>query len=210
MSQRAQWRREVPENANVLLYLGRLHPKKGLANLLLAWSKPVDSGDTAAHNWYLVIAGWDQGSHRATLEAIALQRGIRDRIRFVGPQFGGEKSATFISSDAFVLPSLSEGMPMTVLEAWAHGLPVLMTPQCNLPEGFAGGAALRVEPSPEGIARQLGILFAMSGDRRRELGERGLDLVRTRFNWEIIAGQLESIYRWVLGVGPEPKCVQLP
>jgi poly(glycerol-phosphate) alpha-glucosyltransferase len=209
MSQRAQWRREVPENANVLLYLGRLHPKKGLENLLLAWSQLKDSGDKATLSWYLVIAGWDQGSHRATLEAIALRRGIRDRIRFVGPQFGMEKDATFSSSDAFILPSLSEGMPITVLEAWAYGLPVLMTPQCNLPEGFARDAALPLEPSPEGIARQLSALFAMSDDRRRQLGGQGLNLVRTRFHWAIIANQLESVYRWVLGVGPQPDCVQL-
>jgi glycosyltransferase involved in cell wall biosynthesis len=208
-SHRAQWRSDMPENANVLLYLGRLHPKKGLESLLLAWSELHSSGDKAALNWYLVIAGWDQGSHRTTLEAIALRRGIRDRVRFVGPQFGMEKDATFLSSDAFILPSLSEGMPMTVLEAWAYGLPVLMTPQCNLPEGFARGAALPVDPNREGIARQLKALFAMSDDCRRQLGARGLNLVRTRFNWAIIADQLESVYRWVFGVGPQPACVHL-
>ena len=120
-----------------------------------------------------------------------------------------DKEATFLSSDAFILPSLSEGMPIAVLEAWGYGLPVLMTPNCNLPEGFAKAAALRIEPSPECIAQQLHALSAMSDDRRRELGARGLELASTRFNWARIAGQLASVYRWVSGVGHRPDCVHL-
>jgi glycosyltransferase involved in cell wall biosynthesis len=209
-TRRAQWRRTLPDEAKVLLYLGRLHPKKGLDNLLQAWSETNRiGGGKAALNWYLVIAGWDQGGHRAKLEAIAQQKGIRDTVCFVGQQFGVDKEATFLSSDAFILPSLSEGMPITVLEAWAHGLPVLMTPNCNLPEGFAKAAALRIDPTPEGIAGQLHVLSAMSDDRRRELGVRGLELANTRFSWVRIAGQLASVYRWVSGVGPRPDCVQL-
>jgi glycosyltransferase involved in cell wall biosynthesis len=140
-SRLATWRSNLPEEAKVLLYLGRLHLKKGLANLLQAWSEVRRAGGEAAQNWYLVIAGWDQDGHQASLEAITLQRNIGDTVHFIGPQFGLDKDAAFRSSDAFVLPSLSEGMPLAVLEAWAHGLPVLMTPHCNLPEGFARGAA---------------------------------------------------------------------
>jgi glycosyltransferase involved in cell wall biosynthesis len=209
VSRPAAWRRDLPDNAKVLLYLGRLHPKKGLADLLQGWTEIHRQRSEAARDWHLVIAGWDQDGHRATLEAIASKSCAAQSVRFVGPQFGPDKEATFRCSDAFILPSLSEGMPVTVLEAWAHGLPVLMTQHCNLPEGFAAGAALPIQPGPEGIARQLDILFALSDDRRREVGARGLQLVETRFKWGNIAAELASVYCWVVGIGARPDCVRL-
>jgi len=84
-----------------------------------------------------------------------------------------------------------------------------MTPHCNLPEGFAAGAALPIEPSPEGIARQLRALFAMSDARRREIGARGLMLASTQFDWGRIAARLASVYQWVCRFGPQPDCVRV-
>ena len=57
--------------------------------------------------------------------------------------------------DAFILPSFSEGLPMSVLEAWAYQLPVVMTDFCNLPEGFEAGAAIRIEPDAESVFQGL-------------------------------------------------------
>ena len=62
-------------------------------------------------------------------------------VVFLGPQFGEAKAACYRNCDAFILPSFSEGLPMVILEAWAYGKPVLMTPQCNLPGGFADDIA---------------------------------------------------------------------
>ncbi len=73
--------------------------------------------------------------------------GIEATVTFPGALFGEDKRAAFHYCDGFILPSLSEGLPMVLLEAWACGKPVLMTPQCNLPEGFDAGAAVRIEPT---------------------------------------------------------------
>jgi glycosyltransferase involved in cell wall biosynthesis len=208
-SSSASWRAQLPAQAKVLLYLGRLHPKKGLTVLLRGWAKLHREAHEAMKDWYLVIAGWNQGDHREHLESLAGSLGLSASIRFVGPQFGAQKDATFRAADAFVLPSYSEGLPMVVLEAWAHGLPVLMTPQCNLPEGFAAEAAVAIEPDPDSIAAQLRVLFAMSNDRRWTIGYQGVRLIATRFNWITIAAQMESVYRWLLGAGPQPACVRL-
>ena len=81
-------------------------------------------------------------------------------MHFPGPQFGTAKAAAYRRADAFVLPSLSEGLPMAILEAWAHEKPVLMTDACNLPEGFAARAAIRltraltVSPRPARTGRE--------------------------------------------------------
>ncbi len=100
----------------------------------------------------------------------------------MGPLFGADKDAAYRGSDAFILPSLSEGLPMTVLEAWAHAKPVLMTPECHLPEGFSAEAALRIGSSPQEIAIGLKQLTEMSEDDRREMGARGRDLVAKKFS----------------------------
>jgi poly(glycerol-phosphate) alpha-glucosyltransferase len=134
---------------------------------------------------------------------------LQHHVHFVGPQFGAEKAATFSGADAFVLPSLSEGLPMAVLEAWAHGLPVLMTPGCNLPEGFSFGAGVEMTPAPDAIADGLRTLFAMSDAERSRMGERGRRLVAERFAWPRVAEQMLAVYRWVLGQGPMPDSVML-
>lgn len=199
------WAKDVSQEDKVLLYLGRLHPKKGLANLVRAWSS-VQRGGTA-RDWALVIAGWDQGRHERELKDLAQGLDLDSSVRFVGPQFDGDKAASYVFADAFILPSLSEGLPVAVLEAWSYGLPVVMTEACNLPEGFAAGAALRIEPRVESIQEGLRNLFAMPDLERRQRGESGRRLVAERFRWPRIAQQMKDVYEWVLGGGPAPACV---
>ena len=118
-----------------------------------------------------------------------------------------DKAASLACADAFVLPSLSEGLPVAVLEAWSYGLPVLMTEACNLPEGFAAGAALPIGTDRAGIAAGLRRLFALSDAERRDMGARGRALVRERFTWASVGAQMAAVYQWVLGGGPPPSCV---
>jgi poly(glycerol-phosphate) alpha-glucosyltransferase len=96
---------------------------------------------------------------------------------------------------------------MVVLEAWAYGKPVLMTPECNLPEGFAAGAAVRIAPSAEGIAQGLHMLFQSSISDLQSTGSRGRALVAGKFAWPKIAADMRSVYEWVLGGGARPGCV---
>lgn len=70
---------------------------------------------------------------------------------------------------------------MAVLEAWAHGKPVLMTPECNLPEGFAADAAIRIAPTAEGSAHGLHTWFSLLPAQRSELGRKGYELVASRY-----------------------------
>jgi poly(glycerol-phosphate) alpha-glucosyltransferase len=160
-----------------------------------------------ARDWILVIAGWGEKGHGQRLRRIADAHGLGDSLRFVGPQFDDAKAASFACADAFVLPSLSEGLPVAVLEAWSYGLPVLMTEACNLPEGVAAGAALSIATDPAGIAAGLRQLFALSDAERRNIGARGRALVRERFTWASVGAQMAAVYQWVLGGGPPPSCV---
>ncbi len=210
------WKGTVEAGRKVLLYLGRLHPKKGLPVLLKAWAA------IPREDWVLAVAGWDQHGHEAELMEQCDQLGLswaalraarpptRDSLPaviFLGPQHGGAKDACYAACDGFVLPSLSEGLPMAVLDAWANGKPVLMTPECNLPEGFAAEAALRAQPEEQSLAAGLRELLQATDCERQTMGARGLALVRERFTWQCVAEQMLAVYRWVIGGGEPPACV---
>ena len=196
----------LADDRKILLYLGRLHPKKNLVNLIRAWKQIPDShrGD-----WVLAIAGWDQAGYERELKKLTRDYGFTDSVQFLGPLFGQDKDAAYGACHAFILPSLSEGLPITVLEAWASAKPVLMTGECNLPEGFAAGAALQIGTAPEEIAAGLKQLIEMSDDDRRAVGDRGRTLVATKFSWPRIGEQMRSVYEWILGGGTTPESVRL-
>jgi poly(glycerol-phosphate) alpha-glucosyltransferase len=197
------WRKKIPASAKILLYLGRLHAKKGLANLLHAWESLADG--EAAH-WHLVIVGWDQGGYEGELQQLVRQRGL-ERVHFPGPLFGADKHAAYAAADAFVLPSVSEGHPLVVLEAWSHGLPVVMTQACNLPEGLATGAALEIGSDIEGIRKGLDQLIHMSITHRRAMGDIGRGLCCDRFSPMRVGEMMRAVYRWLLDCGPRPEYV---
>jgi glycosyltransferase involved in cell wall biosynthesis len=200
------WKKSGPE-MKTLLYLGRLHPKKGLPNLLKAWSR-LD--DELLARWRLVIAGWDEDSHKLALRRMATVLRIEPTTTFPGALYSDDKRAAFYHCDGFILPSLSEGLPIVVLEAWAAGKPVLMTPQCNLPEGFEAGAAMEIEAEEGSIEEGLRRFMMMGDAERMQMGENGRALVAQRFAWPVIAGEMAAVYRWLAGTGPRPDTVSGP
>jgi poly(glycerol-phosphate) alpha-glucosyltransferase len=205
---------ESSEGIKRLLFLGRIHPKKGLSGLLKAWAKiqKTKSGIQNYREWQLVIAGWDQGGHEGELGLKVVQRSKHvpcsataqeaegEDVVFYGPAFGSEKEQLLRRADAFVLPSLSEGLPMSVLEAWAYGLPVVMTPECHLPEGFASQAALEIRNGKMGDSKWSGLqqMLDMSDSDRIEMGRRGRRLVEEKFTWPKVAAQMKALYEEIL------------
>lgn len=212
--------------ARKLLFLGRLHPKKGLLNALRAWNKVA--GAQQCSGWQFVIAGWDQEGHEADLKRLCddllLKRADVPAARmadpsareaaaseaavvFTGPAFGVDKQALLGSASAFILPSFSEGLPVAVLEAWAYGLPALLTDHCNLPEGIDAGAALRIPTDVDGIAEGMRAITRLSDREREVMGSNGRALVEARFTWPTVAARMLGLYEWLLGSGPAPDFV---
>lgn len=188
-----------------ILYLGRFHPLKGLLTLLEAWREVRE--DAAATAWRLTLGGWDQNQHRAELERFVDQNQLRSSVAFLGPQFDADKARCLAGASAFILPSRSEGLPVSVLEAWSWQLPVLMTHECNLPDGAEAGAAIMMEPEVSSIARALRGLFSLTDSEREAMGRSGQLLVRARYRWQQIGRSMTEVYDWVLGKGPKPACV---
>jgi glycosyltransferase involved in cell wall biosynthesis len=201
--QRVEGRTSVAAQSKVLLFLARIHPKKGLAELIEGWR----ISPARRNGWMLEIAGWDDGKHEAQLRAHCERLGLRSSVSWVGPQYGVNLANAYKRATAFILPSFSEGLPMAVLEAWSYGKPVLMTPHCNLQEGFAAQAALKIDPDPDSIAEGITRIVEMPGEELTAMGRRGRRLVEEKFSWPKVAADLKAVYDWVLGNTPKPECV---
>jgi len=199
------WKGKSLSQQKILLYLGRIHPKKGLTNLIQAWKQSRSDRLGKYGDWNLVIAGWDQGGYENELKTLVNTLHLTSSVHFIGPQFKHYKKLTFAHADGFVLPSFSEGLPMAVLEAWAHELPVLMTRQCNLSEGYKSGSAIEIAATPDDIAEGLIKFFSLSNEERKVIGVRGRELVANKFNWNQIAMQMHCVYKWVIDEGPIPE-----
>jgi poly(glycerol-phosphate) alpha-glucosyltransferase len=200
--EKPQWFKQT-NNRKVLLYLGRLHPKKGLEALLSAWKNTV----TEHHDWCLVIAGWGDKSYTEFLRKKIIEDKQEANIFLPGPQFDQEKNRSFANASGFILPSLSEGLPMAILEAWSYKLPVLSTPACNIPEGYERNAALKILPDQNGIEKGLKKLFSLSSDTRSTMGENGYRLTIEKFTWQKIGEQMAEVYKWVTFGGEKPHNV---
>jgi glycosyltransferase involved in cell wall biosynthesis len=187
----------------VLLFLGRIHPKKGLLHLLDAWAKVMPPKE-----WLLLVAGPDQLGHTSEVQARARDLGIERHVLFTGPLHGDAKWIALSGAQGFILPSFSEGFSMAVLEAMASKLPVLITRQCNL-DVEALGAGLLAEPDAASVGDQLRSFFALGEDDRRALGERGRRAVEERYTWSTIARRMVDLYQWLLGAGNRPPHVDV-
>lgn len=197
--------KKVDDRKN-LLFLSRLHPKKGLENLIHSWNNLKEYHK----EWKLIIAGESRGNtYKAELEDLVNGLNLSEHILFIGAQYHEEKELTFRLCDGFILPSYSEGMPMAVLEAWSYSLPVLITDDCNIKEGFENKAAIRIEANLTGLTKGLTVFFNLSLEERALMGANGFDLVKSKFTWEVIAKETANLYEWILDNSKDiPKCLR--
>lgn len=181
----------------VLLYLGRIHPKKGLNFMIEALAKYVKYNGNL-NGWHVRIAGWNQDNFQQTLERMVNEYSLQNYVQFIGPKFGDEKILELRNASAFILPSLSEGLPMSVLEAWSFGLPVLMTPFCNLPDGFSEGVAIQIEPTSESVYSGLSMLFSLGEHDIKHMGKKAREYASHNYTWASIAERTVALYNDLL------------
>ena len=193
------------DDRKVLLFLGRIHPKKGVCETLEAWAEVLHQRPQLGREWCLVVAGWDDGNYLKALRARVAALGLNGHAHFAGPLFGDGKAACLANASAFILASHSEGLPMAVLEAWAYRLPVFMTKACNLPEGFMVGGAIEISARPVALAKAL--LERLDDPALAQVGQAGRLLVEQRFTWDRVADEMLSVYNWQLSGGTAPNCV---
>jgi glycosyltransferase involved in cell wall biosynthesis len=188
----------------ILLFLGRLHHKKGLTILCQSWSEICQDHPDA----HLVLAGPDSEGTKASLEAQIAALGLESRVTFSGMLRGKEKWAALRAATVFLLPSYSEGFSVAVLEAMGAGTPVMISRQCYFPEVASCGSGWVIEPEPAAISRSLRECLSLSNSDREEMGSKGRSLIESRFLWNVVGNQAADVLDWVRG-GPIPRCVEI-
>ncbi|MEM8973292.1 MAG: glycosyltransferase [Pseudomonadota bacterium] len=194
-------RLDLTSDQKTLLFLSRLHPKKGVDVLIRAFASLAARRTDVT----LVIAGHDAGSgYGNELANLSQQLGLGDRCRFIGEVQGSEKYQALLGADGFVLTSHSEGLPVAVVEAMAAGLPVLITPGCNIPEVEDWQAGYIVEPEPDAVVKGMAMMFD-DPEHARAMGDRGRLLVREKFTWKRIARRMCDVYADMQDTNERPR-----
>ena len=139
------------EGKRNLLYLSRIHPKKGCDLLIPAFAKAA-AADPALH---LIMAGPGDAAWIADLKALARRLGVESRVTFTGMLKGAVKWGAYDVADAFVLPSHQENFGIVVAEALAWGVPVLTTHQVNIWREIQEAGAGIIHPDTQAGADQL-------------------------------------------------------
>ena len=184
------------------LFISRVHPIKGLQNLLEAWAA------TETRDWILQIAGPDEGNHLRDVLELAGQLGVSDQVEYLGELDDQAKWAVYRGADLFVLPTFSENFGVVVAEALSQGLPVITTTGAPWRDLQTHGCGWWVEPTEMALHQALNEAFTLPTERLVEMGGHGRNYVQ-RYDWSLIAVQMLDVYRWVLGQGSMPDTVTL-
>ena len=191
-AQIAAFRASLPAlgERSFLLFLSRIHPKKGCDILIRAFARIA----SAYPDLDLVMAGPDQVGWRLTLEGIARVEGIAARVHWPGMVKGDVKWGAYRAAEAFVLPSHSENFGMVVAEALACNLPVLITKKVNIwREVEAGGGGLVSRDEVDDFTRILRKFLAMSDDEKNQMGGRSRAVFVEHFEINSVAKKMLDI-----------------
>jgi glycosyltransferase involved in cell wall biosynthesis len=182
----------------LVLFLSRLHPKKGLDRLLPAWKTLVERMPEAR----LLIAGTGEPEYVALLKKIAVDSGLGDKVVFLGQLLGRQKWEALVDADVFVLPSYQEGFSMAITETLTAGCPPVATEECNFDEltPAAKEKTCGVIIKKGDMAAFVDAVCELLADaqKRNQLSTAGRELVASQFTWQKIAGELERNYRRIL------------
>lgn len=192
----------VLRNRRVVLFLSRISPEKGLDLLLPAFR---DLTTQKAHDdVVLVLTGPGNGPYVRKIEYLVDKLGLDKHVMIAGFVNDCHKARLMSRADVYTLPSYSEGFSISILENLAVGTPALITTGCNFPEVAHVGAGLCCQPTRGDLAQGLRTLLDMPEEKRRLMGQRGRDLVKNNYTWDVIAGKHLTVYKCILNGRPIP------
>lgn len=179
----------ITNDDRVILFVGRIHQIKGLDLLLKVFKELTYK----VMDIKLVLVGPDD-SYMRPIERMASESGISSNVIFTGLLSGNEKLSAYSGADIFVLPSRSEGFPVTVLEACASGLPVIVSEECNFHDAETSGAGLEIASNTHSLHDAIMKLLNNS-ELRLRMGASGKQLVRNNYDWNAVVKMVERAYQ---------------
>jgi glycosyltransferase involved in cell wall biosynthesis len=187
-----------------VLFLGRMHPQKGLETLLRAWA----AIEMAHPEWRLSLIGPGEDRYIGTLRKMARGLGLC-RVSFGPAVYGAAKWDSYRAADLFVLPSLSENFGLTAAEALAVGIPVIATTGTPWSRLQTEGSGWWVEPTSAALAAALATAMAIPSPALRAMGTNGRAWMAREFSWCRAACEMGAVYAWLMGRADKPPSVRL-
>jgi glycosyltransferase involved in cell wall biosynthesis len=183
---RKRW--SISNDQKIILFLARIHKIKGPDLLAKAFTLISKNNN----NLKLVFAGPD-GGYLTFLKGLIRELGIEEKVLFTGPLYERDKFEAYVDADVYVLPSVYETFPISIIEACACGTPVIVTDRCGIANIIDGQVGLVVPYNADALGEA--ILNILSDDnKKQEYGARGKLLVQDKLNWTNISEKLETVY----------------
>lgn len=186
----------ISEDDPLILFLGRIHKIKGIDFLIHAYSHVLEE----LPHVRLVIAGPDDG-YLSTIQKQIQRLKLNSKPLITGPLYGRDKLAAYVDADVYVLPSIYEAFPNTILEAWVCGTPVIVTNSCAI-SSVAQHAGIVVKRDPIELARAIKRLI-LDEKLRDQCCKNGKSLINNEFNLESVITEIEESYRQVIQTNME-------
>jgi glycosyltransferase involved in cell wall biosynthesis len=179
----------------VILFLGRIDPKKGLDILAPAFAKV----QTEFPKTHLVIAGPENPGYLDTAKDFFAKAGCSNAVTFTGMLEGELKYSALASASIYVAPYYSEGFSMSVLEGMAAGLPAVITTGCNFTDAEEAGVAKVVEIEAPALAK--GLLYLLQNPlTATAMGQQAQEFIFEHYTWDVASHKLKELYTKILSV----------
>ncbi len=183
-----------PAEIKTLLFLGRIHPIKGLDILLNAWSIVQDKFP----DWQLKIVGPDNYGYLKELQIIATSLRLI-KIIFQNAVYGEDKFKEYVNASVYILPSYSENFAMSVAEALAVGTPSIVTKGAPWEELNTYNAGMWVDTDVKSVADAIDVMLSKPDNELLQMGNNAKQLIQQNYSWDIIGNKINQMYDWILG-----------
>jgi len=187
-----------------VLFLSRIHKKKGIELLIDAWANLIPG----YCGWQLIIVGDGDFDYIETLKTRINGLGLEDSVQIKGPVYGNAKVKLYQESTIFCLPSYSENFGMVIAEAMSCGVPVITTTNCPWEMLNETDTGWCIDLKVEVLEKTLQEAMSLSPARLFEMGQKGRSLISENFNYRSVANKTKILYEWLLNGGEKPIFVQ--
>ena len=189
---------------NTLLYLGRIHPKKGLELAIRVWGQLCRE----FHDWTFRIVGRGAATYITGLKGLCRTTGAR-RVRFEGPLYGDEKLSAMMSASLSILPTKNENFGMVVAESLACGTPVVTTRGAPWRALVANACGWWVHQDENALEAALREALSLDEKTLSAMGRAGREWMLRDYDWASIAQRMNEVYKWTLLRTAKPECLRI-
>lgn len=185
-----EWQRDA--GRKTILFLSRIHPKKGLVELVQAWAAAKPGPE-----WRLLLVGPDEGGYADAVQRQINQEGVAESVQIQPAVSNDEKWNLYRRADIFVLPSFSENFGLVVAEAMAAGLPVITSTGTPWEEVRNQNCGWWIPPTNESLTSVLRTVFRTPKETLEQMGKRAQDWVRKQYQWQSVALRMHEFYEFL-------------